>query len=331
MTAQTFSGCVVRRSNQGEITTAIESLPIPELAEGEVLIRVLWSSLNYKDALAATGHPGVVTKFPLVPGIDAAGEVVTSRDERFTSGQSVLVTSYDLGVNRIGGWGETICVPGDWIVPLPADFSPRAAMIYGTAGLTAGLSVAALQKHDITPLRGEVLVTGATGGVGSLAVRLLAKLGYKVVAVTGKTQHHELLKRWGAREVLGRDALADTSSKPLLKPRYAGVIDSVGGTTLVNGIKQTQSNGCLAACGLAGGADLPLTVYPFILRGVTLAGIDSVWCAAPLRREVWRRLGDEWKLQNLDDEVTEVALGSVTDYVPRILRGEIVGRVIVRM
>ncbi len=330
MTTQTFSACVVRRSEQGEIAAAVESLPLPAPAAGEVLIRVAWSSLNYKDALAATGHPGVVSKFPQVPGIDAVGEVANSNDARYQLGDAVLVTSYDLGVNRHGGWGEYVCVPADWVLPLPQGLTAREAMIYGTAGLTAGLCVQALLQHSVTPQSGVVLVTGATGGVGSLAVRLLAQLGYRVVAVTGKSHHHALLKQWGAGEVWGREALAPASQKPLLNPRFAGVIDSVGGATLVSALKQMRNNGCVAACGLAGGAELSLTVFPFILRGVTLAGIDSAWCDYGRREQIWGHLASDWKPDNLAADVAEVDLAGVLSYVPKILRGEVTGRVIVR-
>lgn len=308
---------------------AYRSRPAP--GDGEVLIRVRWSSLNYKDALAATGNRAVVTRFPHVPGIDAAGTVVSSRAPGFSPGDEVIVTSYDLGVGRDGGWSEYLCVPAQWIVPLPAGLKLMESMILGTAGLTAGLCVNALQQHGVLPGEGEILVTGATGGVGSLAVRLLAHLGYHVVAMTGKGTLAPLLTSFGAREVLNRDALVDTSNKPMLKARWAGVVDCVGGTMLANAIRQTKPLGCVAACGLVGGAELPLTIYPFILRGVTLAGIDSAYCPHSLRERIWHRLATDWKLPNLGESMTVVTLDALPLLVARMLRGEVVGRVVVSL
>ncbi|HTN74327.1 MAG TPA: zinc-binding dehydrogenase, partial [Pirellulaceae bacterium] len=230
---------------------------------------------------------------------------------------------------RAGGWAERICVPAVWIVPIPNGFTTREAMLYGTAGFTAGLSLLALQSHGIMPERGPVLVTGASGGVGSIAVRLLARQQYEVVAITGKQAMRATLLDWGAQEVLGRDALGEATSKPLLPARWASVIDCVGGTMLATAIKQTSPGGCVAACGLTGGVELPLTVFPFILRGVTLAGIDSVWCDAARRQQVWNHFANDWRLPNLDAQVTTVSLDEVGTYVPKILQGEVAGRVIV--
>lgn len=323
--------CLQVTNENGHPTTAIVQRPRPKPAPGEVLVAVAWSSLNYKDALAASGHPGVVQRVPHVPGIDAAGTVVASHDSRYLPGEKVIVTSYDLGVGRDGGWSEYVCVPGDWIVPLPDGLSLMESMMLGTAGLTAGLCVEALVQHGVTPQSGEVLVTGATGGVGSLAVRLLAHLGYHVVALSGKGNQREMLQRFGAREILSRDALDDTSKKPLLKARWAGVVDCVGGTPLANAIRQTKPGGCVAACGLVGGTDLPLTVYPFILRGVTLAGIDSAYCALDRRTAIWRKLASDWKIPTLGESVTTATLETLPLLVTRMLRGELAGRVVVTL
>jgi acrylyl-CoA reductase (NADPH) len=329
MTNETVRFFEVQQPSPGEITTRVATGGLSPLAADEVRIRVHWSSLNYKDALAATGNPAVIRKFPVVPGIDAAGEVLESRSPRFSVGDKVVATSYDLGVGRPGGWAEVMDAPGDWIVPLPAGFTPREAMLLGTAGLTAGLCLEALLAQGVEPNQGEVLVTGASGGVGSLAVRLLAKLGFRVVAATGKEALRETLVQWGAAEVISREDVCDRSDKPLLKPRWSGVVDCVGGVTLATAIRRTVPRGCVAACGLTGGADLPLTVFPFILRGVTLAGIDSAFCPHDRRARVWNMLASDWKLASLEEKVTEASLEDLPALVDRMLRGELAGRVIV--
>jgi acrylyl-CoA reductase (NADPH) len=331
MSQRTLRCLEVRKNAAGQVELAAAQRPLTTPGGGELLIRVAWSSLNYKDALATTGHPGVVKRFPLVPGIDAAGVVVESRDARFQQGDAAIVTSYDLGVARDGGWGEYLHAPADWAIPLPAGLTAREAMILGTAGLTAGLCVQALIDHGVTPASGDVLVTGASGGVGSLAVRLLAQLGFPVVAVSGKLAQAKQLQRFGAREVLSRAAVVDTSSKPLLPTRWAGVVDTVGGATLATAIRQTLPNGCIAACGLVGGDELPLSVYPFILRGVTLAGIDSAYCVFERRAAMWNKLAGEWKLKHLEEGVTEATLDELPHFAARMLKGEVAGRVIVKL
>jgi len=329
MLPETFRCYLVTKDAEGRISGQIAQRPMDELPEGDVLIRVTYSSLNYKDALAVTGHPGVNRVFPHVPGVDAVGMVAASGVYEFVEGDPVLVTGFDMGSNRWGGYAEYVRVPQDWIVPLPVGLSPRESMVLGTAGLTAALCVDALQKHDITPDRGEVVVTGATGGVGCLAVALLAKLDYHVAAVTGKPEGHALLKQLGAAEILDRQAVSDTSGKPLLSGRWAGAVDVVGGNTLSTLLRSARHGGCIAACGLTGGSELSLTVYPFILRGVTLAGVDAAWFPTPLRHELWRRLGAEWKLDLPPELAQFVGLEGLPDGVETILAGRKIGRTVV--
>jgi putative YhdH/YhfP family quinone oxidoreductase len=320
---------LVRNTVDDRIESGLEDRPLDELPAGDVLIRVAYSSLNYKDALAAKGHPGVARSLPHVPGIDAAGIVVESSSERFCPGEEVLVTSFELGVERWGGWAEYIRVPADWVLRLPAGLTLEEAMIYGTAGLTAGLCVRELQRHEIASDSGEIVVSGATGGVGVLAVRLLAKLGYQVVAVTGKADRHAWLRGGGAARVVGREEILDDSKKPLLSGRWAGAVDTVGGDMLANLLRSTRHEGCIAACGLVGGADLHTTVYPFILRGVKLAGVECAWCPHTRRLEIWERLAGAWKLDGLADLATTVPLEDIGEQVDRILAGRMVGRVVV--
>ena len=305
--------------------------PLSDLPPGEVTIRVEYSSANYKDALAATGHRGVIRQLPHVPGIDAAGTVVASSAESHRAGEQVLVTGFDLGAGRWGGWAEYIRVPADWVLPLPQDWTPREAMILGTAGFTAAQCVMALERHEIQPGNGTVVVTGATGGVGCVAVLLLAQLGYRVAAVTGKADRHDWLRSLGAAEILPREAVVDATDRPLLSARWSGAVDTVGGRTLGTLLRSLQHRGCVAACGLVGGADLPITVYPFILRGCKLDGIDSALCPWPQRREVWRRLSQEWRVANLDRVAHEVALRDAGEVVRMLLAGQSVGRPILRV
>lgn len=323
--------CFVVAQADDRIDARLESRPLGDLSPGDVTVRVEFSALNYKDALAAQGHPGVAKKLPHVPGIDAAGTVAESRSADFRPGDQVIVTGYELGAGRWGGWAEFIRVPADWVIPLPHGLTLREAAVYGTAGFTAAEAVEALEQHGITPERGEIVVTGASGGVGSLAVRLLSQLGYAVVAVSGKPEQQDWLKSLGAREVVPRESVDDKSPRPLLPARWAGAVDTVGGNTLATILRSTQNSGCVAACGLVGGTDLPLTVYPFILRGVTLAGIDSAWCPRARRVEIWNKLAGPWKPARLTEQVTEITLSDVAGYVERMLRGQVAGRVILRI
>lgn len=329
--AETFDCFYVERDPAGEMRRGVRSLPQNALPAGEVLVRVQYSSLNYKDALAAGGHAGVVRSLPHVPGIDAAGVVEESTSPDVRIDAPVVITGYDLGAGHWGGWSQYVRVPASWIVPLPAGLTMQETMILGTAGFTAAQCVLALITNGIEPSAGEIVVTGATGGVGSLAVKLLAQLGYHVVAVSGKSHLKDQLHAWGAKQVISRDEVLNTTTKPLLSARWAGAVDTVGGQTLTTIIRQTRDYGVVAACGLVGGAELPLTVHPFLLRGVILAGIASAALPYPRRLGIWERLAGPWKIADLPSLATEVPLSSVEDKVQQILRGEIVGRTIVKL
>ena len=320
---------MVRKGCGNRVTARVETITFDALPPGDVLIRVAYSSLNYKDALASQGHPGVVREFPHVPGIDCAGTVVESASPDYRPGDKVIVTGYELGAGHWGGYAEFVRVPADWIVPLPNGLPLRDAMIYGTAGFTAAQCVAAIIARGIEPKRGPVVVTGATGGVGSIAVAILAKLGYEVEAVTGKREHHDWLRRIGARTILDRSDVLDDSDRPLLSSRWAAAVDTVGGKPLATILRSIQHRGCVAACGLVAGTDLPLTIYPFILRGVTLAGIDSAKCPRPERLEMWQKLSGPWHIAQLNDIADEITFDELPDRVQKILAGQIVGRTIV--
>lgn len=329
MLPDTFQSYLVTKDPHGNVAGQLAQRSLDELPPGEVLVRVAYSSLNYKDALAATGHPGVNKVFPHVPGVDLAGEVVRSGVYEFLEGDLVLATGFDLGSNRWGGFAEYASLPEDWIVPLPAGLTLRESMILGTAGFTAGLCVDALQKHGVEPRGGEVVVTGASGGVGSMAVAVLAKLGYQVAAVTGKTSAHEYLKKLGAQRILARHDVDDRSGRPMLHADWAGAVDTVGGNILSTILRATKHGGCVAACGLTAGDALAMTVYPLILRGVTLAGIDAAWGPIPLRHQIWQRLADQWKPHDLENMATFIDLSGLPPQIARILAGQITGRVVI--
>lgn len=329
--SSTFRCFYVEKDAAGSLTRGVRELPREKLGTDEVLVRVEYSSLNYKDALAAGGHPGVVRSLPHIPGIDAAGVVEETSSSKVRAGQRVVITGYDLGAGHWGGWSEYVRIPADWIVSLPAGMSLQETMILGTAGFTAAQCVLALETNGIGPDAGEVVVTGATGGVGSLAVKMLAQLGYHVVAVTGKSQLAPQLQAWGAKQVIGRDEVLNTSTKPLLSSRWAAAVDTVGGQTLTTIIRQTKDYGVVAACGLVGGSDLPLTVHPFLLRGVILAGIASAALPYGRRMEIWELLSGPWKVSGLAELATEVPLAGIEEKVQQILKGEIVGRTVVKM
>ncbi|MEE9122163.1 MAG: YhdH/YhfP family quinone oxidoreductase [Syntrophobacteria bacterium] len=329
MDSQTFKAMVVQETPDGKYTRRIAEKSLDDLPAGEVLVRVHYSSLNYKDGLSATGHRGVTKHYPHTPGIDAAGVVEESLSEAFQPGDEVIVTSYDLGMNTSGGFGQYIRVPAGWVVPLPENLSPRESMAYGSAGLTAGFCILKLQEHGVTAERGEILVTGATGGVGSFAVAMLAKIGYQVAAVTGKMEEKQFLIDLGAKEVISRDEATDTSGKPLLKGRWAGVVDSVGGEILATAIRSTKPHGAVTCCGNVASPDLQMNVYPFILRGISLVGIASQNCPMNIRRQTWEKIAGEWKLDNLDRQTSVSLLEELDSQIDRILAGKQKGRVIV--
>jgi acrylyl-CoA reductase (NADPH) len=322
-----FHGIVIEKDDQG-YRVAHREVDEGILPEGDVTVRVSHSTLNYKDALAITGKGPVVRKFPMVPGIDLVGTVEQSDNEQFNVGDQVLLNGFGVGENHCGGLAEKARLKSEWLIPLPKAFSPQQAMAIGTAGYTAMLCVIALEKNGITPEQGEILVTGANGGVGSFSIAILAKLGYKVVASTGRVAQSDYLTKLGAAEVIDRAILSEPG-RPLAKERWAGAIDSAGSHTLSNVCASMKYGGTVAACGLAQGMDFPSTVAPFILRGVTLAGIDSVMRPIKDRLEAWQRLADILDVSVFDDISTEIGLDEVIDVASDLIAGKVRGRVVV--
>ena len=330
MTGKTYRAMVVEESGEKSFSRGIVERRVDQLPAGEVLVKVSWSSLNYKDALSASGNRGVTKSYPHTPGIDAAGIIEESSSASFRPGEKVIVTSYDLGMNTSGGFAEYIRVPAAWVVPLPAGLGLRESMIFGTAGFTAGMSVFALTRH-VAPGDGQILVTGATGGVGSLALAILGKLGYSVAAVSGKPEAVEFLTRMGAARILTRTEACEGSGRPLLKGVWAGVIDTVGGEILATALKSTDLQGVVTCCGNVASPELPINVFPFILRGVSLVGIDSQNCPMAHRRLIWDKLATAWKPDLLNELGREVSLEGLDNEIALILKGGQVGRVIVRL
>lgn len=302
-----------------------------ELPQGELRIRVHYSSLNYKDALSASGNRGVTRRYPHVPGIDAAGVVEESSSPEFKPGDRVIASGFDIGMNTPGGFSQYMRIPARWALHCPENLTLRDSMIYGTAGFTAAQSVKRLVEFPIVAQMGKILVTGATGGVGSMAVALLANLGYRVTAVSGKPEAAEFLTRLGAAEIIPRQQATDTSGKLLLKEKWAAVVDTVGGEILATAIKSTSYGGAVTCCGNVASADLPLSVYPFILRGVSLLGIDSAKCSIHIREKIWQKLAGEWRIENLHSSATECSLEELPDFIERMLQGRQTGRVIVNL
>jgi acrylyl-CoA reductase (NADPH) len=320
---------MVRKDAGGNVAGGVERITLKDLPAGDVLIHVAYSSLNFKDALATQAHPGVVRTLPHVPGIDCAGTVAESDSPDYRVGQEVVVTGYELGAVQWGGYSGFVRVPAEWVVPSPNGLSVREAMIYGTAGFTAAQCVSAIVDRRIPPERGPVVVTGATGGVGSIAVAILAKLGYEVEAVTGKREHHDWLRRFGAKRILSRDDVLDSTDRPLLSARWAAAVDTLGGQPLATILRSLDHRGCVAACGLVAGTEVNTTVYPFILRGIALAGIDSAKCPRPERLDMWQKLAGPWRIAQLNDIADEITLDELPDRVRKMLAGEIVGRTLV--
>ena len=324
-----FKAIVIEKAESGT-KAALTQFDESNLMDGDVTVRVEYSTLNYKDGLAITGKAPVVRRFPMIAGIDFAGTVESSSHAKWKPGDKVVLNGWGLGETHLGAYAEKARVKGDWLVRLPVSMSPRDAMGIGTAGYTAMLAVMALERHGLTPDKGPVVVTGAAGGVGSVAIAILAKLGFSVAAVTGRPQEADFLKGLGASEIVERKELAGPA-KPIAKERWAGAIDAVGSTTLANVLSMLRYGGAAAACGLAGGMDLPASVAPFILRSVCLYGIDSVMCPLPLREEAWKRLEKDLDRGKLAALTTEIGLAQVIETAPRILAGQVRGRIVVKI
>ena len=325
----TFKAIKIDKADKGT-TAALTQFDEAELMEGDVTVAVEWSTLNYKDGLAVTGKAPVVRRFPMIAGIDFAGTVEHSSHPQWKSGDKVVCNGWGMGETHLGAYAEKARVKGDWLVRLPDGMSAREAMAIGTAGYTAMLSVLALEKHGLTPASGPIVVTGAAGGVGSVATAVLSKLGYHVIASTGRMSEADYLKGLGAAEVIDRNELS-AAPKPLAKERWAGGIDSVGSTTLANLLSMTKYGGAIAACGLAAGMDLPSSVAPFILRGVCLLGIDSVMCPIERRRVAWSRLASDLDKGKLADITQEISLDEVVAHGAKILAGQVRGRIVVKI
>ena len=331
MSKQTFQALVAEETNDGNFRRELKTRLISDLPDGDVLIRVSFSSLNYKDALSATGNRGVTKSYPHTPGIDAAGFVEESKNPNFKPGDEVIVTGYDLGMNTDGGFGQYIRVPSDWIVKLPMNLTLKESMMFGTAGFTAALALYRLIGNGLNPDNGEVIVTGATGGVGSIAIALLAQNGFSTVAATGKMHEEDYLTSIGAQRIINREELKNQNGRLLLNSRWAGGIDTVGGEILANVLQSTGLWGNVAACGNAASYDLHTNVYPFILRGVSLLGIDSGNCPMHIRNEIWNHLANDWKLKNLDLIIHECHLDDLNPEIDKILKGGQKGRVVVNL
>jgi acrylyl-CoA reductase (NADPH) len=324
-----FKAIVVEKADKTQ-TVSLTDFDEANLMDGDVTVRIDWSTINYKDGLAITGKAPVVRRFPMIPGIDFAGEVEASSHPDWKPGDKVILNGWGLGETHLGGYAEKARVKGQWPVRLPATMSARDAMAIGTAGYTAMLAVMALERHGLKPEQGPVLVTGAAGGVGSVAIALLARLGFQVVASTGRPEEAAYLKGLGASEIVDRNELAGPP-KPLAKERWAGGIDSVGSTTLANLLSMTKYGGAVAACGLAGGMDLPGNVAPFILRAVSLLGIDSVQCSPSLRNTAWQRLESDLDRGKLEEMTRQIGLSEVIDVAGTILEGRVRGRIVVKI
>lgn len=325
----TFRAFQVEKDAAGSFSRAVVERDEAALPAGDLLVAVRYSSLNYKDGLSATGNPGVTRKFPHTPGIDAAGVVLESSDAAFRPGDEIVAIGFDLGMNTPGGFGQRIRIPAGWAVPLPAGLSLEDSMVLGTAGFTAALSVDKLEGAGMAPDGGPVLVTGATGGVGSVAVKLLAQLGYEVHAVTGKESQHGFLRGLGAAQILSREAAAEGAGKPLLRETWGGVVDTVGGDILFNAVKSLKYGASVAACGLVASAAFSATVLPFILRHVNLLGVDSVELPLAQKREIWNKLAGPWKLEGLAELKRTLTLAGLSDAIDQILAGQMVGRGVV--
>ncbi|UOR13438.1 acrylyl-CoA reductase family protein [Halobacillus amylolyticus] len=327
-----FKAYYIDQTKNGKMNAEIKTISTEDLPASDVLIQVHYSSVNYKDGMISTPGNPMVKDYPIIPGIDLAGIIVHSKDDRFQEGDAVIATSYEIGVSHHGGFSEYASVPGDWVVPLPDGLTLEESMIYGTAGFTAALSVHKLEKNGLTPEDGPVLVTGATGGVGSMAVAMLAKRGYEVEASTGSEEHKDYLLDLGAARVISRVDVYDGKLKALGKQRWAAAIDPVGGKQLASLLSQLKYEGAAAVSGLTAGTDVPTQVYPFILRGINLLGIDSVYCPMETRKEIWSRLADDLKTTDAFEKIkVEILLDQVPGTLTSILEGKTRGRTIVKL
>jgi len=324
-----YRALIVDETQKNKFSRQIKEAFTSDLPDNEVLIRVHYSSLNYKDALSATGNRGVTKEYPHTPGIDAAGIVEESRVDTVKKGEKVIVTSYDLGMNTKGGFGQYICVPAEWVVKLPQGLNLKQSMIFGTAGFTAGMSIFKLTR-TIRPEHGGILVTGATGGVGSIAAAILSHLGYSVTAVSGKIDT-TFLKKLGVNEIINRDDFLKNTAPPILKPQWAGAVDTVGGEILATAIKSIKPDGIVTCCGNVASPDLPINVFPFILRGVSLLGIDSQNCPMEFRLKIWEKLATDWKFNLLESIYNEISLDKSDNKIYHILKGELQGRTLINL
>ena len=322
---------VVEKVGDDEFKSSIQDVETPKCEKNEVVIKVTYSSLNYKDALSSVGNPGVSKHFPHITGIDVAGTVFESTSPIFKVGERVLVTGYDMGMNSNGGHAQYVKIPASWVARIPDAISDREIMTFGTAGLTAALSVNELIENGIKPESGDILVTGATGGVGSIAIAILSKLGYNITAISGKKERIDFLKKIGANEVILREEFEEESKKTLLREKYAGVVDTVGGKILANALKQIKYDGVATCCGLTSSHELNTNVFPFILRGVRLIGIDSVECKLEKKQAAWEKLASRWKINSLNSIINEISLDEIKVAYEHLLSGKAVGRYVVKI
>ncbi len=327
----TFKALVVEENTDGTFSKSVQERSVNDLPENDLLIEVHYSSLNYKDAMSASGNKMITKNYPHTPGIDAAGIVVSDKSGTFEEGQQVLVFGYDLGMETPGGLGQMISIPADWALACPPSLTLKEAMTYGTGGLTAALCIQKLEKMGATPADGPVAVTGATGGVGSISIAILKHLGYDVIAFSGKPEQSEHLKELGASEVRHRDTINEVGSRPVGRELWANAIDTLGGDYLVNLLKQTKSGGAVSACGLASSTELDMTVLPFIIRGISLLGIDSVTIPLAQKQEIWARVATDMKLPNLESYGEEITLEQTPEYLERFIANKVVGRYVVNV
>ena len=328
---KTFKALVVEETSEGTFAKSIQERHVSDLPDNDLLIEVHYSSLNYKDAMSASGNKSITKNYPHTPGIDAAGVVVSDKSGTFSEGQEVVVFGYDLGMNTAGGLGQMIAIPADWALPCPEALSLKEAMIYGTGGLTAALSIQKLEKMGAKPSDGPVAVSGATGGVGTISIAILSQLGYESIAFSGKPEQSEHLKELGATEVRHRDTINEVGNRPVGRPLWANAIDTVGGDYLANLLKQTKPGGAVTTCGLAASASFSMTVLPFITRAVSLLGIDSVFIPLEDKKAIWQRVATDMKLPNLEQYAEEITLEQTPEYLERFIDGKAVGRYVVNV